>query len=512
MAAPDMMEGALAKARGKAKRSRKSISDTFFRKVIQPEMSLETKYFRESNPVRGSIRVLVLHPLFDTFFGLVVVTSVAFLGIEIEMTAYNPHQDSKSFVIVQCICCLFFIFEILMRLVAFDRGFFGFGRGSFVRMYKWNFFDLLCTLAMIVDLCVEITIDAVDQNTSRDVASQTRQGRILRFFRLMRIIRALRVLRMVEFARELRKMSYALQYSFHTLLWAMLLLSFVIYFFATAFTQATTEAIIAAGNDPIAVEELQILYQLYGTIPRAYLSLFQSVTGGQDWHECSEPLAKHTHWMNQVLFICYIAMTVFGVMNVITSVFVESALASVQHYKDLLIQENTKNKEVYVTHLRDVFACLDFDNSGEISIEEMDSLLHDAALQQYLESMEIHPEDAQTLFKLLDCDDSGQVNIAEFCKGCLKLKGDAKSYDVHCLLYENSRLIHKWQQYMDYLEKGFLPELLSGVTKCVENQVSPLRQHSYDHETPMQRVSIGLQESLSAMRSSMHQLPNFNQA
>ena len=40
--------------------------------------------------------------------------------------------------------------------------------------------------------------------------------------------------------------------------------------------------------------------------------------------------------------------------------------------------------------------------------------------------------------------------------GCLKLKGDAKSYDVHCLIYENQRLNHKWAEYMQYLEKGYV--------------------------------------------------------
>merc|ERR1739838_1203820 len=106
-----------------------------------------------------------------------------------------------------------------------------------------------------------------------------------------------------------------------------------------------------------------------------------------------------------------IASVTFGVMNVIMSVFVESALASVQHYKDLLIQETTKQKEVYINHLKDVFAAIDYDNSGEISSSEMDRLLVDDNLKQYLESIEIHPDDARTLFRLLDKDGSGQVSI-----------------------------------------------------------------------------------------------------
>merc|ERR1712232_146910 len=39
--------------------------------------------------------------------------------------------------------------------------------------------------------------------------------------------------------------------------------------------------------------------------------------------------------------------------------------------------------------------------------------------------------DARSLFDLLDKDSSGEVDIDEFCEGCLRLKGEAKSFDIH---------------------------------------------------------------------------------
>ncbi len=113
----------------------------------------------------------------------------------------------------------------------------------------------------------------------------------------------------------------------------------------------------------------------------------------------------------------------------------ESAIACTQHCKELLIEDKIHEKKMYVQQMRSIFNEIDVDKSGTISIDELTEFLTDDGFQQYLEALDLNPSDTATLFKLIDFDDSGSVDINEFCDGCIRLKGEAKSFDINCILY-----------------------------------------------------------------------------
>jgi len=461
--------------------------------------------FCEKHPIRGFLRRMTIHPLFDTFFAAVVIVSVVMIGWEIQVKAEDPNNESKFFMFTQVACCFFFMVELCLRAGSQGITF------LYNKEYKWNIFDLVCVVTMMVDLSTEMWVAASTEEKGTTVNSAV-SGRVLRVLRLMRIVRALRIMRATRASREFRKMSFALQYSAQTLFWALLLLGFVMYFFATTFTQAAADSLVAEGLLPHQVpsqSSLALLVEMYGSIPRSFRSLFMAVSSGRDWHELLSPLSEHTHWIFSVLFVIFIAVTVFGIMNVLTSVFVESALQSVQHYKDLLIQESMKSKKMYVDHLREVFHEIDTDDSGSIAMEEMQIFLEDPQLCQYLESMDIQPDDARTLFRLLDKDESGTVSIEEFCQGCLRLKGDAKSFDIHCIIFENHRLLHKWKEYMVYMETGFMPNVQKTIEECISKQIkaieeieSPLAQRRTRRESTRRNSTSTVEGGEGGLRGS----------
>merc|ERR1712032_923899 len=155
--------------------------------------------------------------------------------------------------------------------------------------------------------------------------------------------------------------------------------------------------------------------------------------------------------------LIFVAVSVFCALNVVTSIFVESAMQSTQHYQDLLVQEKIHNDKVYTEHIRKIFRQIDNDESGDISFSELRNFLNNTSLglRSYFDALEVNASDAWVLFKLLDRDGSGRVDIDEFCDGCIRLKGEARSFDINCMLYEN-RVMHMHEtEFMQFVEEKF---------------------------------------------------------
>eukprot|EP00443_Scrippsiella_acuminata_P121400 CAMPEP_0115738760 /NCGR_PEP_ID=MMETSP0272-20121206/88558_1 /TAXON_ID=71861 /ORGANISM="Scrippsiella trochoidea, Strain CCMP3099" /LENGTH=182 /DNA_ID=CAMNT_0003183221 /DNA_START=11 /DNA_END=557 /DNA_ORIENTATION=+ len=125
-------------------------------------------------------------------------------------------------------------------------------------------------------------------------------------------------------------------------------------------------------------------------------------------------------------------------------------------------------------HMKEVFKHIDEDDSGEITADEMEEFLLDSALRKYVEALNISAEDTRMLFRLLDRDGSKKVDINEFCEGCLRLQGDAKSFDVHTMIFTIKQFLDKWSDFTMYVEERF--ESLSEL--CVEAGVRNQIVHS----------------------------------
>jgi len=299
---------------------------------------------------------------------------------------------------------------------------------------KWNAFD---------SLMLGLTVAELLWQTVEKPGGALNSGRAIRFLKILRITRTVRIGRIIRYARTVQQIVYALQASVGTLFWSMLMVFMVLYCFSIAFVQGATEYLTEfEANDQSDSDVADGFRKSYGCLGTAIYSLFMAMTGGRNWGEVIEPFLR-VSWLYSALFILFISITYFGLLNVVTSIFVDSAMKSRQHYKDLLIHDSSRKKERVHQHLRQLFAEMDAGHTGCIDQGDMERVLEDPNLNMYLESMDIFVNDARALFKLLDQDGAGKVSIDAFCDGCLRLKGEAKSYDIHVLLYNAERSRHK---------------------------------------------------------------------
>merc|ERR1740123_2878280 len=105
--------------------------------------------------------------------------------------------------------------------------------------------------------------------------------------------------------------------------------------------------------------------------------------------------------------------------------------------------------------MRQVFKHMDQDSSGEITEDEMEFFLTEPSLKSYVEALGISADNTRILFRLMDIDGSGRIDVDEFCEGCLRLQGEAKSIDVHMLLFQVRQFLMKWADFTEYVEDRF---------------------------------------------------------
>merc|ERR1712039_779611 len=150
-------------------------------------------------------------------------------------------------------------------------------------------------------------------------------------------------------------------------------------------------------------------------------------------------------WEYRFLFLIFITFAILALLNVVTAVFVGTAMQQSQADRELIVQQELQNKGEFVTLMMQVFNELDSNDSGALSLEEFEKHIDDDKIQAYLKTLEIDVSQVRTLFTLLDVDRTGEVDIDEFVGGCLRLRGGATSMDLAVLKYQVEWIVRNVQ-------------------------------------------------------------------
>merc|ERR1719409_192758 len=154
------------------------------------------------------------------------------------------------------------------------------------------------------------------------------------------------------------------------------------------------------------------------------------------------------------IFIFYIGFCLVGLLNVVTGIFVDSAVCT--RTEDEIVaswEEDLKRTQIEVQR---IFEDADTDGSGALSYDELQIHLEHPGVKAFFASIDIDPSEARTIFSLVDVDGDKQVKFDQFLNGTIKLKGYAKSMDVISIMYDHARHKDKFNKLCSYIEDQFV--------------------------------------------------------
>mmetsp|Transcript_42382 Transcript_42382/g.91024 ORF Transcript_42382/g.91024 Transcript_42382/m.91024 type:complete len:311 (+) Transcript_42382:2-934(+) len=211
--------------------------------------------------------------------------------------------------------------------------------------------------------------------------------------------------------------------------WSVVLILIIMYCFAIYYTEIVTDLLQEGSvEDPVTQAALQ---KSWGGVFHSILSLWMAITGGDDWRNFLDGLEIDSVYIMHVLFfVIYIAFGTLVMLNLVTGVFVEGAQRIIKEDKDTELLNMASR-----IFQRPEGQSGENDNR-EISWKEFQEQLLSGSMDEYIKAIGISISEAEHLYDLLDTDDSGTVSIAEFVRGCLRLRGTAKSMDLAEMEYK----------------------------------------------------------------------------
>lgn len=206
----------------------------------------------------------------------------------------------------------------------------------------------------------------------------------------------------------------------------------------------------------------------------------------------------------RAFFLAFVFYSVFAFMNVIIALLVEAMIDAGRNDRTLLVRGEGKAKHEFLRNMRQVFDAVDVDKSGAITREEMRVQMQDGEVADYFAALGIDANQVGQLFRLLDKDNSGTITRAEFLKGCLDLRGNAKSIDMAVVNQELKLLQEALEEVLDNLDplEGMASKLAIKATLSRRSGRSADLQQSSQHSMVPQQ-----QEKTQQQHASYSSLP-----
>jgi len=361
----------------------------------------------------------------------VILFNGIFIGVQTEYQCQNlTDRVPDWFLVLEHIFCLFFVVEIVIRVWNHKLNFF-IMPGS----WRWNTFDLFLVVMQLVEV--------VMMHSTNGSGGQSLNISFVRLLRILRLLRVLRLVRLVQFVQEFNAIISSVANSVRSLLWTMLLMFMMTYMVGICLAQVVSSYRMESSFDLSDNDHVELDYW-FGSLLRSVLTLYEAVMGGVDWDALVTPLMRKISVLMAPGFAFYIAFTMLAMMNVITGIFVQTALKNADAEKDA----------DFAASARDIFS--DVKEGGFVSADEFGDHVDSDRFQSYIATVGIAPKDAKLMFRILDQNNSGTLLLEELLEGMLRLRMTAKFMDVSLIMHETERQRRIWAEWSSATDSRLL--------------------------------------------------------
>jgi len=240
-------------------------------------------------------------------------------------------------------------------------------------------------------------------------------------------------------------------------------LAVVIYLAAIAFMQAGVSYIKDTSSTNEIAEAIKLNYQ---NLPDSMYTLLCSITGGIDWKDAAMPV-WHFGWAYGMGFMGFVLVCILGILNIVTSVFVERASNMKRLDRDFAISEELRIMESDIQETMELFQTFDPDENNCLKQEDFHRFLKEEHVMAHFATIGIDVSDPAKFEHLLSPSDAaaGLVSINAFVTGCVSLRGAAKQSDTLSIVLA----VQKLEQAL-HVMKSDVSESVKQMTGFVESR------------------------------------------
>eukprot|EP00450_Noctiluca_scintillans_P035036 CAMPEP_0194540096 /NCGR_PEP_ID=MMETSP0253-20130528/80249_1 /TAXON_ID=2966 /ORGANISM="Noctiluca scintillans" /LENGTH=653 /DNA_ID=CAMNT_0039386439 /DNA_START=9 /DNA_END=1966 /DNA_ORIENTATION=+ len=391
----------------------------------------------------GWIAQVVESSAFDNVVAILIVLNTILIGVSTHFEfrcvvfgeACSPELNE---IVDNCnhFLTVFFASELLLRVGIHGMSFYC-GKG-----WKLNILDTIVVLLSMVEFAVGVGFMYV------------------RMLRLSRLMRTMRVVQTLSVFRQFRTLLIAITESTEGLLWAVVLMSMVMFLFGVAFMQGLS---LHAESGTASEQDVYVMQTFFPNLMMTILTLFMSITGGVNWWDILDVL-RHCGLFFGMLFVLYIALTVLAVLNIVTGLFVNEALEHAMLDRDVRARIELERRQSDMETLKEIFAKVDVENTGRITLDQFVAYMEIPEVKALFSVMGLDISDAVAFFESLDVDGSQELVVEEFVMGCMELSGNVKALDMASEVRETKKMLDKivtvskrLEQRMSALESKLCP-------------------------------------------------------